>query len=162
MICQIRIIVTITVLMSAWLQAFAQAPDRDFRPRTASLSGRVTVEGKPSANITITATEDPQGIKEARIFSLGGLEFVDPYFYKTTTDSEGRYQITGLPAGNYRISPQAPAHVPESNLLGLDASVRVTLDEGEAREKVDFALSRGGVITGRVTERLLRHPRWRV
>jgi hypothetical protein len=152
MLWQIRIIITITVMMSAWSLAFAQAPDRDLRPRTASFSGCVTVEGKPSANVTIAATEHPPGIREARIFSLGGREFVDPYFYKTTTDSEGRYQISGLPAGTYQISPLAPAHVPESNLLGLDASVRVTLDEGEVRERVDFALSRGGVVTGRVTD----------
>src|SRR5262249_9121433 len=36
--------------------------------------------------------------------------------------------------------------------LGLYASVKITLDEGEAREKVDFALARGGVATGRVTD----------
>ena len=143
---------TVAGALLACSQALAQAADYDRRPRTASVSGRVTIEGKPAANVTVAVTEPQSGIMEARIFTLGGRDFVDHRFYKATTDAEGKYQVNGLPAGTYIISPKAPAYAPESKSLGLKASDKITLDEGEAREKVDFALARGGVITGRVTD----------
>ncbi|MEP7271824.1 MAG: carboxypeptidase-like regulatory domain-containing protein [Acidobacteriota bacterium] len=150
--CQLRslLLVAATLLLSSL--AFAQTSDYDRRPRTASISGRVTKDGKPSANVTVTITEFPPGIREARIFSIGGREFVDRYSYQTNTDAEGRYQFEALPAGQYQVTPKAHAYLPASGAHGLDALVRVTLDEGEARGKVDFALVRGGVITGRVTD----------
>jgi hypothetical protein len=148
----IRISFIFAAILSFCSSAFAQTSDYDRRPRTASVSGRVTVEGKPSPKVTVMVTEDHSGIIEARIASTGGREFVDPYFYKVTTDSEGRYQINGLAAGTYLIVPKAPAYVSESKSVGLDSSIKITLDEGEARENVSFALIRGGVITGRMTD----------
>jgi hypothetical protein len=147
-----RACITVAIVLLACSQSFAQAADYDRRPRTASVSGRVTIEGKPAANVTVTVKEARSEMPEARIFSLGGREFVDHCFYKATTDAEGRYQISGLPAGQYIISTDAPAYLPQSRVLGSDASTKITLDEGEAREKIDFALIRGGVITGRVTD----------
>lgn len=149
---RIRAYITVAIVLLACSRSFAQAADYDRRPRTASVSGRVTIEGKPAANVTVTVKEAQSEMMEVKIFTLEGHEFVDHRFYKATTDAEGRYQVSGLPAGQYLISPKAPAYVPESKLFGLDASVKITLDEGEAREKVDFALLRGGVITGRVTD----------
>src|SRR5215831_6733685 len=148
----IRISILIATALSLHSLAFAQTSGYDRRPRTASVSGRVTVAGKPLANATVTLTEDVADRYKAKVVSVGGREFADPHVYKAETDSEGRYQINWLPAGAFRISPEAPAYVPESNALGGDPGITITLDEGEAREKVDFALVRGGVITGRVTD----------
>ena len=147
-----RAYLTVAIVLLACSKSFAQAADYDRRARTASVSGRVTIEGKPAANVTVTVKEARSEMLEARIFSLGGREFVDHRFYKATTDAEGRYQISGLPAGQYIISTDALAYLPQSRVLGSDASTKITLDEGEAREKIDFALIRGGVITGRVTD----------
>jgi protocatechuate 3,4-dioxygenase beta subunit len=152
MLWQIRLGLLIAAALSLTSLAFAQANDYDRRPRTASVSGRVTVGGKPAANITVTVTEDYSGMFAVKIIALGGRDTVDPHFYKATTDSEGRYQINGLPAGTYNIIPRAAAYVPESKFLAQNSAIKITLDEGEAREKVDFALVRGGVITGRVTD----------
>jgi len=152
MLRQIRVSLTVAVALLSASLAFAQASDYDRRARTASVSGRVTIGGKPAANVTVRVIEPQSGTIEARIFTLGGRDYVDHYFHEATTDAEGRYQIRGLPAGAYMISPKAPAYAPESKSLGLDASIKITLDEAEAREKVDFALVRGGVITGRVTD----------
>ncbi len=148
----IRISLLIVAALSLYSLAFAQKSGYDLRPRTASVSGRVTVAGKPLANATVTLTEDAAEIYKTKVVSVGGREFTDPRVYKAETDSEGRYQINWLPAGTFKISPEAPAYVPESNELGGDPGITITLDEGEAREKVDFALVRGGVITGRVTD----------
>src|SRR5262245_59168414 len=104
---RIRIVITVAGALLACSQAFAQATDYDRRPRTASVSGRETIEGKPLANVTVTVTEPQSGIMEARIFTLGGRDSVDHRFYKATTDVEGRYQVNGLPAGTYLISPKA-------------------------------------------------------
>ena len=152
MLRQIRVSLTVAVALLSASLAFAQASDYDRRARTASVSGRVTIGGKPAANVTVRVIEPQSGTIEARIFTLGGRDYVDHYFHEATTDAEGRYQIRGLPAGAYLISPKAPAYVPESKSLGLDASIKITLDEAEAREKVDFALVHGGVITGRVID----------
>src|SRR5262245_28706399 len=152
MLYKIRVSLSLAVALLACSMAFAQSSEHDYRPRTASVSGRVMIGGKYSANVIVTVKEDHQGTMEAKIFSLGRQEFLDPHFYQTATDSEGRYQVNGLPAGVYLISPSAMAHVPEKKLLGSSSSVKIALDEGEAREDVDFALVRGGVITGRVTD----------
>jgi protocatechuate 3,4-dioxygenase beta subunit len=148
----IRISLLIATALSLYSLAFAQTSGYDLRPRTASVSGHVTVAGKPLANATVTLTEDVADRYKTKVVSVGGREFTDPHVYKAETDSEGRYQINWLPAGTFRISPEALAYVPESNALGGDPVITITLDEGEARENVDFALVRGGVITGRVMD----------
>jgi hypothetical protein len=77
MLWKIRVSLTVVIALLVCSPAFAQASDYDRRPRTASVSGRVTVGGKYEANVTVTITEVHPGIREARIFSLGGREFVD-------------------------------------------------------------------------------------
>ncbi|HEV2669045.1 MAG TPA: hypothetical protein VG324_29285, partial [Blastocatellia bacterium] len=38
-------------------QSSAQTPQRDNRPRTASISGRVTIAGEPAVNAVVTVAE---------------------------------------------------------------------------------------------------------
>jgi hypothetical protein len=127
-------------------RAIAQTPKRDNRPRTASISGRVTIAGKPAANAVITVVESDlkpgAGESEPRI----------PLQAKARTDGDGRYLVGGLAEGRYVVGAMLKAFV------GADSSSRtaltrtVSLDEGEAREKIDFALIRGGVMTGKVVD----------
>jgi Carboxypeptidase regulatory-like domain len=127
----------------------AQSPTE----RTASISGRVMVDGKPAVNAQVTAVEiDPKNIKEVRIFQSNGREFVDRLGYRASTNADGIYLFTGLPAGKYKVSAMSNVYIPVNKAQADDPSRQITLDEGEAREKVDFALIRGGVITGRVTD----------
>jgi Carboxypeptidase regulatory-like domain len=129
---------------------FAQNPSA----RTASISGRVTVDGKPAANGLVTVVEVNLKISGARIIESNGREAVDRLGHKATTNSDGSYLLTGLPAGQYRISALSPAYVPKDKAQEDEdeGAKQITLDDGEARENVDFALIRGGVITGRVTD----------
>jgi len=126
-------------------QSSAQAPQRDNRPRTASVRGRVTIAGKPAANAVITVTETDLKPDAGE----SGLRL--PIQAKTRTDGDGRYLVGGLVEGRYVVSAMLKAFVAagfgEPNL-----SRTVTLDEGEAREKIDFALIRGGVMTGKVMD----------
>lgn len=69
-----------------------------------------------------------------------------------TTDYEGRYRLTGVPAGRYNLVAVTPALIGQGEGMFGEAGKAVTIAEGETVEKVDFSLTRGGVITGRVTD----------
>ena len=119
-------------------------PPRDQQPPaqvgTSAIRGRVLGgdTGRPlrRARITITAPE------------LGG----NPR--NTSTDADGRYEVTDLPAGQYTVS------VSRSGYLTLRYGQRRPLEQGkplEVREKqvidnVDFSLPRMSLITGRISD----------
>src|SRR5262249_10923706 len=124
--------------------AGAQTPRRDNRPRTASISGRVTIGGKPAVNAVITVAET--NLKP----DAGGSDTPIPRRTKTRTDGDGHYLVGGLAEGGYVISAMLKAFVAADSSVYPTLSRTVTLDEGEARENIDFALIRGGVMTGKV------------
>src|SRR5262245_32265725 len=127
--------------------AGAQTPQRDNRPRTASISGRVTIAGKPAVNAVITVAETDLKPDPAR-----GSDVAIPRQAKTRTDGDGRYLVGGLAEGGYVVSAMLKAFVSSGGFGASMLDKTVTLDEGEAREKIDFALIRGGVMTGKVTD----------
>src|SRR5215831_4855865 len=127
-------------------RANAQTPQRDNRPRTASVSGRVTIAGKPAANAVITVVET--NLKPG----AGESELRIPLQAKTRSDSDGRYLVGGLAEGRYVVSAMLNAFVAAGGSGNQELSRTVSLDEGEAREKMDFALIRGGVMTGKVVD----------
>jgi hypothetical protein len=136
------------LLLIAAAQSNAQAPQRDGRPRTASIGGRVTVGGAPAANTLVTVAEvDPQTRG-----GWAGFESPRGETIEARTDSDGRYRVTGLAEGFYVIRALSKAYVMSKSPFGFDAFMSVTLDEGESRDDVDVALARGGVITGRVID----------
>ncbi len=137
-------ILPILLLITAG-RSSAQAPQRDNRPRTASVSGRVTIAGKPAANAVITVTETDLNPDAGE----SGLRI--PLQAKTRTDGDGRYLVGGLAEGRYVVSAMLKAFVADG-FGDPNLSRTVTLDEGEAREKIDFALIRGGVMTGKVMD----------
>lgn len=80
-----------------------------------------------------------------------------------TTDAQGAFQFTALPAGAYRLSASAGQY--SAGYLGIsyggkkpnapgssDPGALIQLGEGQAFDKAVLALPRGGVITGRVTD----------
>src|SRR5215468_12588861 len=86
------------VLLAVFAVAKAQPSQRDNRPRTASVSGRVTIAGKPAANAVITVVET--NLKPG----AGESELRIPLQAKTRTDSDGRYLVGGLAEGRYVVS----------------------------------------------------------
>jgi len=71
---------------------------------------------------------------------------------KTTTDNDGNYRLTGLSAGRFKIIPIAKAFVAGTESAYKQPEQTVNVAEGESITKIDFALVRGGVITGRVAD----------
>jgi protocatechuate 3,4-dioxygenase beta subunit len=137
-----------TLLLIAAAQSNAQTPQRDTRPRTASIGGRVTVGGAPAANalVMVMEVDPPSG------GSSPGRESRQRAFVKVRTDSDGRYRVGGLAEGDYMIYALSNAYVASRNSSMPEIFRSVTLDEGESRDDVDIALVRGGVITGRVID----------
>jgi hypothetical protein len=136
------------LLLIAAAQSNAQTPQRDTRPRTASIGGRVTVGGAPAANalVMVMEVDPPSG------GSSPGGESRQRAFVKVRTDSDGRYRVGGLAEGNYMIYALSRAYVSSRKSPTSEVFRSVTLDEGESRDAVDIALVRGGVITGRVVD----------
>ncbi|MGB7923201.1 MAG: carboxypeptidase-like regulatory domain-containing protein [Pyrinomonadaceae bacterium] len=129
--------VFIIALMIA-LAVASGAGDRQQQP-TGSISGRVTIGGKGSPGVLMTLR--PTRYTGRRDSLL-----------KIKTDEDGRFRFDGLAAGEYNVMPFTRTLVnPRVGLIG-DAGKAVSIDDGEAVEGIDFALARGGVITGRVTD----------
>ena len=102
-----------------------------------SVSGRVTIKDKGVPGVVV-------GLRKGE----GIVTPLEPYL-RATTDQDGFYRIANVAPGNYSISPSAPAFV---GVLKDPKFKNVLLGEDENIEGINFALVRGGVITGRVTD----------
>lgn len=117
---------------------------------TGVISGHVTINGRPAPRIPV---------------------FIEPFnspptqtrLPKTVTDEEGNYRLRHVPEGRYVVKPLAPSLVvadspgPEqpgsriSSGRGMEGFI-LTVTRGDVIERIDFTLTPGGVITGRVTD----------
>src|SRR5262245_23376833 len=105
--------------------AGAQTPQRDNRPRTASIDGRVTIGGAPAANALVMVMEaDPQ----SWVTWFGG-DSTQRTFIRVRTDDDGRYQVRGLTEGSYIIRALSNAYVWSRNSSKFDIFISLTLDE---------------------------------
>src|SRR5258705_8216723 len=101
------------------------------------MGGKVTTKGKGIAGMVVgLRAADSSGQQTSR--------------YKGVTDQDGNYRITNVPPGTYRVMPAAPAFVISGQ--GEPGVKSLIITEGETVEGIDFALNRGGVITGRVID----------
>src|SRR5678815_3531824 len=84
------------ILLLSWLPAIAQTATQREKPGT--ISGRVVNEGgRPLAN--------------ARVMLRRGT-FMEPGNLETTTDREGRFEVSGLQPVDYQISAYLEGYVP--------------------------------------------------
>lgn len=127
------ILVTISLLPNAALGAQSKQSGDQTAP-LGSISGRVTIGGRPAPGSTVMLTENEHGSSSSR-----GL------ISKALTDQEGHFRLPDVASGRYDISAFAPAYAVKS---GVPA---ITVADGEHVEGVDIDLIPGGVITGRVT-----------
>jgi len=138
-----RAMILVTFILSAAVCARSQSPAAPAKEATASISGQVTIAGKPAANVPVVLVGDPMNGLQQRL----GVS--------ATTDSDGHYQLTGVPAGRFYVTARAPAYYSEGE-RGFADGKAVTLAEGESVGDINISLRRGGVITGRVTDALGR------
>ena len=79
-----------------------------------------------------------------------------------TTDMYGRYEAPSLPAGRYHITVSRLGYVTleHGQTRPFHAGRELDLVDGQTLERVDFALPRGGVITGRTSPiKMVSHSR---
>jgi hypothetical protein len=72
-----------------------------------------------------------------------------------TTDSEGRYEFSDLPAGTFTVSAGKPGFLTlqYGQRRPFETGRRLTLTAAQTVGQIDFALPRASVITGRITDR---------
>jgi protocatechuate 3,4-dioxygenase beta subunit len=102
----------------------------------ATFSGKVTIKGKGAPGITVGLIRIEESSQQ-------------PTGQRALTDDQGNYRITNVGPGKYVLTVAAPGLIPAS---GSDGNKTFLISKSEAVENVDFALARGGVITGKVTD----------
>ena len=106
---------------------------------TGTVSGRVTIKGKGAPGVVV-------GLRTREF----GPQFAPSI--KASTDQDGHYRISDFPAGVYQVELIAPAWVISDMPAYGSRGNGLVITEGEAVDGIDFALLRGGVITGKVTD----------
>lgn len=124
-----RAIASVLFILAAAISSQSQvAPSK-----SATISGKVTLKTKALAGIVVTARNSDAPIRNR---------------FRATTDQNGNYRITNLPAGTYQVLPLAPGLVPTTELFQR----QLVLQEGDLVEDVNFSMARGGAITGKITD----------
>ena len=121
--------------------ASARSPFQTIQTKeaTGSIAGRVTIGDLPARGVAVLLVSPESGSMERPIA-------------RSTTDRDGRFQMSGVPAGQHLLQAFAPALIAASdNLMNRSGKV-ITLTAGEAVEGMDIALNRGAAITGRVSD----------
>ena len=130
------------VLLAAFASGQTPGRDRDAKGEkevAATIAGRVTLGGKPAPGVVVVVWPAEPTFKRT-------------LYARATTDEDGHYRLTGVAAGRYTIAPLAPALVVPQDAGSWQTGQLVTVTEGEEVEGLNFALTRGGVITGRITD----------
>ena len=117
------------------------------RDTAAEKKGTAVIRGK------IVAADTGRPLRRARI-TVSSSELGPNTSKSTSTDLSGRFEIKELVPARYRVS------VTRSGYLGLEYGQRrpgeqgrpVQIAEGQTLERVDFALPRMSIITGRISD----------
>lgn len=120
-------------------------PARPLRPGESPPKGTAVLRGR----VTSAVTGGPLRRAQVRAMSMeargGGV---------TSTDAEGNFEIKELPAGRYNITATKGGFV--TGQFGQrragDPGTPIELVDGQTADKVNFTLSRGGVISGRILD----------
>ena len=118
----------------------AAAASRDANAKdTASIRGRISAAdtGRPLRRARITISGPPLPAPRA-----------------TSTNVRGEYELKDLPAGRYQIRVQRSGYMPlqYGQRRSTEPAKPFELADGQTVEKLDFALPRTGVISGRVID----------
>jgi carboxypeptidase family protein len=121
-------------------------PPRDQRPQAQA--GTAIIRGR------VFAGDTGKPLRRARI-SLSAPELAGDN-RTTSTDADGRYELTGLPAARYtaRASRSGYLIVRYGQRRPLEPGKPLQVAEKQVLENVDFSLPRMGLITGRVLDEL--------
>ena len=130
------------LLLCAATFVSAQTPTQSTLPATASVTGQIKIGETPARGVLVALiTADRRATPDAQTSAQT----------RTTTDADGRYKFANIAAGNFRVTVLSPGYFVFGNSELVRNGQQVTLKDGEAVERIDFTMTRGGVITGKVT-----------
>ncbi|MGE0885673.1 MAG: collagen binding domain-containing protein [Blastocatellales bacterium] len=124
------------------ISAFSQIPTQSKAPGT--IAGRVTVGDQPVQGVEVMIRPGGNNMVNDMLQSAPATTAI--------TDANGWYRLTNVAPGSYRISAYAPAFVIEGEKNPFTPGKTVNLAEGENIDNVNFSMTRGGVVTGQVTD----------
>jgi 5-hydroxyisourate hydrolase-like protein (transthyretin family) len=132
---------TICILVSiCWLclNISIQAQTKEAKAGKSAISGRVTLNGEPVANVVVALqhTSDP----------------TTSYGVRVRTDGAGQFRFTGVTAGHYLLGALAPGFVSPSDQYYVPHGVIITVLEDDNMDGFSIELKRGAAIAGRVTD----------
>jgi hypothetical protein len=125
-----------------------QSPARDTSARPSTPVAAPAATGRLTGRVVAADTGRP--IKRARVF-ISAAELPGRGML---TDDNGAFDFTALPAGRYTINASKSGYIQLSygQRRPLQAGTPLQLLDGQQLKSVDFALPRGGVISGRVSD----------
>lgn len=117
------------------IQAQQPEPNRN----SGSISGCITVDGRPKAGLVVELlATDINGARRP--------------IAKATTQKNCKYVLTGVESGTYDVSPSAPTLVIPNQGKSGQSGKSVTIETGESVKGIDFDLVSKGSISGQVRD----------
>lgn len=138
------VFVLVTAVSGAGGVQQAPGPQQAAEERSGFIRGRVTAAdtGKP--------------LRRARVRVIGdGVDaFTRPVL--ANTNSKGEFEVTGLPEGSYFVTGSRAGYidVQYGQRRPLERGLTVAVRAGQPTERIDLALPRAGVLSGRITDEL--------
>src|SRR5262249_38290987 len=132
---------TLFVLLSTTV--IAQAPP--VRDRVPAADGTASVRGR------VVAADTGEPLRKARV-SLGASTPVT--VNAVTTDNEGRFVFTALPAAQYTDTARNPGYAPTryGARRPTSAPIPIEVSEGAAVDGIELRMPRGAAISGRILD----------
>jgi len=106
---------------------------------SGSISGRITVDGKPKAGLVVELLARDTNAPRRPVA-------------KAITTKSGKYVLTNVASGTYDVSPSTPTLVVPNQGLAGQSGRSVTIEPGESIKGIDFDLISKGSIRGRVLD----------
>jgi protocatechuate 3,4-dioxygenase beta subunit len=131
----------LTVALSASIPCSQIVAQESKKAPSGAVSGRVMLGDKPVPHVVVMLIPSNPVVSNQRTPPARAI-----------TDDDGNYRLTKVPPGSYNLMPYTPAFGVANEASFGQPGKSVTVGEGEEVDRVDFSLTKGGVVTGRVID----------